>query len=100
MNKVVQKTYYKEKQSYLEVQKKVGVESLMWEVGSHRLLVGKKEGWSSGSSQNIGRRYSCFKASSAFSQDSPGITMTLYSKSSDLTATRSSFRTEHGIIAC
>lgn len=90
-------------QPYLEVQKKVGVEALispmMWEAGSQRLFAGKKEGLSSGSSQDIGRRYSCFKGSSASSQDSAGITMTLHSEASDFLAPRTSFRTEHGIIA-
>lgn len=84
------------------MQKKVDVEALispvMWEAGSQRLFVGKKEGLSSGSSQDIGGRYSCFKGSSASSQDSAGITMTLHSEASDLIAPRASFRTEHGII--
>lgn len=60
------------------------ISPMMWEAGSHRLLVGKKEGLSSGNSQNTGRRYSCFKGSSVSSQDSPGITMTFLSKANDL----------------
>lgn len=74
------------------------ISPMMWEAGSHRLLVDKKEGHQ-GEVRTLGEDNSCFKGPSASSQDSPGITMTLHSKASDIIAPRSSFRAEHGIIA-